>query len=340
MASPARNAASPNPYAFPEFTPHPLLRSGHAQTIAGAYVPHRRVAYRAEVHTLQLPDGDRTALHDDRPDAWQPGDPCVVLLHGLGGSHLSPYMVRVADKFRARGVRAFRLDLRGHGVAWDWAQHPGHAGRSEDARAAIEHVLAACPDSPLTAVGVSMGGNILLKLLGEWCDQAPSRLVQALAIAPPVDLAYCSRNMLQGVNRMYSRAFLRGLQRQIRIRRRVIKALETIKLPREPESLWEFDDWVTAPLAGYRDAEEYYDRSSAARVAHQIAVPTTILTAADDPLIPVAMFERLSASRAVRVHVTARGGHVGYLGVAGRDPDRRWLDWRILDWTFAGIGRS
>mgnify|MGYP006275375579 CR=1 FL=1 len=339
MASPASDRLPRrDAYAFPDFVPHRLFRSGHAQTIAGAYVPHRRVAYRATVTVLELPDGDRTALHDDRPDDWRDGDPCIVMLHGLGGSHLSPYMVRTADKLRARGIRAFRLDLRGHGAAWDWAQRPGHAGRSEDAKAALEHVLAACPSSPVAAVGVSMGGNILLKLLGEWSDQAPSRIVQALAIAPPVDLAHCSRNLLDRTNWVYSRAFLRGLQRQIRLRRRIMPAFDQLKMPRTPETLWEFDDWVTAPLAGYGSADEYYERSSAARVADQIAVPTTILTAADDPLIPVAMFASLNRSSAVDLHVTPHGGHVGYLGVAGRDPDRRWLDWRILEWTQAGLG--
>lgn len=325
-------AAAPTAYEFPEFVPHPLFRSGHSQTIAGAYVPHRRVVYRAVAHTLELPDGDRTALHDDRPETWAIGDPCVLLMHGLGGSHLSPYMVRVADKLRARGIRSFRLDLRGHGLAWDWAQHPGHAGRSEDARAAVAKILELCPASTLAAVGVSMGGNILLKLLGEWGAEAPPQISHALAVAPPVDLAWCSRNMLTRANRLYTRAFLRSLQRQLRIRRRVLRSLADLALPRDPESLWEFDDWVTAPLSGFHGVEDYYARSSAARVTHRIHVPTTILTAADDPLIPVAMFSSLPRSAAVRIHVTPQGGHIGYLGVARRDPDRRWLDWRILEW--------
>ncbi|MFO0872179.1 MAG: alpha/beta fold hydrolase [Pirellulales bacterium] len=336
--SPAdRPGAAVGEYEFPEFIPHPWLRSGHAQTIAGAYVPHRRVPYSAIAHTLELPDGDRTALHDDRPAGWQEGDPCVLLLHGLGGSHLSPYMVRVADKLQRRGIRAFRLDLRGHGLGWDWARRPGHAGRSEDARAAVDFILQSCPHSPLAAVGVSMGGNILLKLLGEWSGAAPPRLRQALAIAPPIDLARCSRQMLARSHRLYTRAFLGALRRQVRLRSQVLDSLATLPLPREPANLWEFDDWITAPLAGFRDADEYYAQSSACRVSRAIQVPTTILTAADDPLIPVAMFHEIELSAAVRLRITSHGGHVGFLGIARRDPDRRWLDWRIVEWVESGL---
>jgi predicted alpha/beta-fold hydrolase len=333
---PSRSSAPPA-YEFPEFVPHPLLRSGHAQTFAGAYVPHRRVAYRAQCHTLHLPDGDRTALHDDLPEGWSDGQPCVLLLHGLGGSHLSPYMVRVSDKLRRRGVRAFRLDLRGHGAAWDWAQYPGHAGRSEDARAAIELIQRLAPRSTLSAVGISLGGNILLKLLGEWGGDAPAHLIQALIVSPPADLAHCSRNMLNEVSPLYTRAFLRSLRRQMRLRKHIMPGLAQLKLPRDPENLWEFDDWVTAPLSGFKNAVEYYEHCSSCHVAHQVQVPTTMLAAADDPIIPVGILETITLSNSTRLHITEHGGHIGFIGESGRDPDRRWLDWRILEWLDAGM---
>jgi predicted alpha/beta-fold hydrolase len=332
-----RRIAVPPRYDFPDFVPHPLFRSGHSQTIAGAYVPHRRLVYRAQVHSLELPDGDRTALHDDCPATWSDGDQCVLLLHGLGGSHLSPYMVRVSEKLRERGTRCFRLDLRGHGLGWDWAQQPGHAGRSEDARGAITRILEMCPRSNLAAIGISMGGNILLKLLGEWGEAAPPRLTRAMTVAPPVDLERCSRNLLKRDNRIYARAFLRSLQRQLRIRRGVMKSLATLRLERPPRTLWEFDDVVTAPLSGFAGVQDYYQQCSAARVTERIAIPTTILAAADDPLIPVTIYERATFSPSVRIHITGHGGHVGYLGVANRDPDRRWLDWRILEWLQAPL---
>lgn len=329
----SRPSFGPPRYEFPEFRPLRWLSGGHAQTIAGVYAPHRRIPHTAIAHEVALPDGDRTLLHDDCPSAWQPGDPCVLLVHGLGGSHRSPYMVRIASKFQTRRIRAFRLDLRGHGAAWRLAQHPGHAGRSEDVAAALAAIDRLCPSSPIVSVGVSMGANILLKLLGERAADAPATWLGALAIAPPIDLAYCSMYLRDEAHRVYTKTFLRGLIRQVELRKPLSPALARLDIPRRMESVWEFDDRVTAPLSGFADAAEYYAQSSSAPLLDRIRIPTAILTAADDPLIPPAMFHSARVSSTVRVHITPHGGHVGYLAAAGADPDRRWLDWRAIEFV-------
>jgi predicted alpha/beta-fold hydrolase len=326
-------------YEFPPFRPYPLFVGGHAQTIAGVYVPHRHIPYAALTHELQLPDGDRTLLHDDCPASWQKGDPAVLLLHGLGGCHRSPYMVRAASKLQARNRRAFRLDLRGHGAAWQLARHPGHAGRSEDALAALHKILDLCPQSPIVLAGVSMGGNILLKMLGELGAHVPRNICGAFIVSPPSDLAHCSRHLRDQGLRIYSRTFLRSLVQQFRQRQELFAELRGIQLPARLNSVWEFDDCVTAPLSGFRDAQDYYDHCSSAPRLKNIQVPTTILAAADDPLIPVSMFSGLDLGASVRLHVTDQGGHIGFLAASGSDPDRRWLDWRILEfveWQVAG----
>ncbi|MFM8252026.1 MAG: YheT family hydrolase [Planctomycetota bacterium] len=326
-------------YEFPTFRPFPLFSGGHAQTIAGLYVPHQHIPYAAVTHELLLPDGDRTLLHDDCPHSWQAGDPAVLLLHGLGGNHLSPYMVRAASKLNAENRRAFRLDLRGHGTAWKLARQPGHAGRSEDARAALEKILQLCPHSPIVVVGVSMGGNILLKMLGEYGPSVPENLCGALIVSPPCDLAYCSSYLRDHSLRIYSRTFLRGLMQQFRQRQELFPELREIVLPARLSSVWEFDDLVTAPLSGFRDAQDYYDQCSSAPRLKQIHLPTAILATADDPLIPVSMFAELDFGSSVRLQVMDHGGHIGFLAASGDDPDRRWLDWRILefvDWQVAG----
>jgi predicted alpha/beta-fold hydrolase len=156
---------------FPNFEPHPLIRGGHLQTIIGSYLPWMKVRYRATQHQVPLADGDRIALHDDLPggpedrgqktegrgQGWQAGDPVVLLLHGLGGCHLSSYMQRCAVKLTDRGFRVFRMDLRGYGAGFPLAKHPVHAGRSEDAAAALDYVIDLCPDSPVHLVGFSVG---------------------------------------------------------------------------------------------------------------------------------------------------------------------------------------
>ncbi len=116
------------------------MASGHAQTLAGVYLPAGRYPYRARQHRVALADGDQLVLHDDRPDAWQAGDRAALLIHGLAGCHTSGYMQRIAHKLSARGVRVFRMDLRGCGAGQGLARWPYHSGRTEDAVAALEAI--------------------------------------------------------------------------------------------------------------------------------------------------------------------------------------------------------
>jgi predicted alpha/beta-fold hydrolase len=154
-----------------------------------------------------------------------------------------------------------------------------------------------------------------------------------------MDLACCSRHLRDHSLRIYARTFLRSLVQQFRQRQQLFAELQQIELPPRLESVWQFDDLVTAPLSGYGDAQDYYDHCSSAPRLPAIHVPTMILAAADDPLIPIAMFSKWDLGPCVRVHVTEHGGHIGYLGASGSDPDRRWLDWRVLEfveWQVAG----
>jgi predicted alpha/beta-fold hydrolase len=254
----------------------------------------------------------------------------VLLLHGVAGCHGSPYLVRTAHKLNRCGIRTFRLDFRGMGAGRLLARRPAHAGRSADVRAAIEWMVAACPGSPQTLVGFSMGGNIALKLLGESPQALPAALDSALAIAPPIDLTRCARNLDRGVQRWYSRSLTRMLLRTLRDRQHLLEDLPT-PLSRLPRRLWDFDDWITAPLSGFSGAADYYAQNSAAPLLARIQVPTLIVTASDDPLIPVAMFHETPLARHVQLQITQQGGHIGYYAQGGSDPDRWWLDWRIVE---------
>jgi predicted alpha/beta-fold hydrolase len=322
--------------AFPNFEPHPLIRGGHLQTILGAYIPWQRIQYRARQHKVPLPDGDAIVLHDDLPaageDALAPPSPVVLLLHGLGGCHLSGYMQRCAAKLTSRGYRVFRMDLRGYGAGFAFARHPVHAGRSEDAGAALAFVIEQCPDSPVHMVGFSMGANIALKLAGELGELAPANLASVMAVAPPIDLVECSRNMERTSNRIYDRNFVGSLLRHIENRRRIVPDALHRPLDPPPRRLVEFDNRFTAPLSGFADAHDYYTRASSGAILKHIAVPTLILTAANDPILPVGPFERASYSPTTRLVVTPCGGHLGFVARRGIDPDRRWLDWRVIEW--------
>lgn len=320
---------------FPPFQPHALLPGGHAQTLAGAYLLGHRHRYRAQRRGVTLADGDQIVLHDDCPSGWVRGDRSALLIHGLAGCHESGYMHRIAAKLNARGVRAFRMDLRGCGAGAGLARLPYHSGRSEDAAAALGAIAGWLPQSPTTLIGFSLGANIALKLLGELEGRPCGNLDSAVAVCPPVDLAACSRQISRASNRVYDRHFVHLLLRQLDVRRRMVSDAVSVAFARRPRSLWEFDNTFTAVVCGFGTAENYYRAASSAQFIGRIRTPTLILASRDDPMIPCDALAQLRLPPAVRVHVTERGGHLGFVGRRGVDPDRRWMDWRVVDWVLA-----
>lgn len=320
------------PLPFPTFRPHPLVRGGHLQTILGAYLPWQSVKYQAVQHRVCLPDGDQIVLHEDAPQSPLPGNPIALLLHGLGGCHESSYMVRCASKLSARGYRVYRMDLRGYGAGFALARHPLHAGRSEDARAAFEFIREQHPGAPVHIVGYSIGANIVLKMAGELGPLAPAELASVMAVSPPIDMIACSQNIQLGRNRLYDRRFVKNLLALVHRRQQQVPGALTRALTPRPNRLVDFDDRFTAPLSGFTDVHDYYHRASSGPLLKQITVPTLIVAAASDPIIPLAPYERASYSPTTELLIAPCGGHLGFVGRRGPDPDRRWLDWRVLDW--------
>ena len=317
---------------FIPFRPHPLVRGGHLQTIVGNYLPCR-YACRSSVDQVQLPDGDAIAVHDDGGGDGRSTQDVVILVHGLGGCHQSGYMLRCSAKLRACGYRVFRMDLRGCGAGMSLARRPLHAGRSEDAAAVLEHVHQRCPQSPIHMIGFSMGANIVLKMAGEMGCGAPAHLASLLAVSPPIDLMRCSEALARGFSRFYDERFVRSLLRHIRERNALVKdALDRPLVP-PPRRLAEFDSMFTAPLSGFANLDDYYARASSGPLLRQITVPTLIITAASDPIVPVAAFEKAEYSASTQMLITPCGGHLGYVAAGGSDADRRWLDWRVVDWV-------
>jgi len=318
-----------------EFRPHPLFPTGHLQTLAGLFLPHGQTDQRALQHPVILDDGDQIILHDDCPATWSAGDRTALMIHGLAGCHASPYMQRIARKLVHRGVRTFRMDLRGCGAGVGLARLPYHSGRSEDALSALGKIAGLCPGSPTTLIGFSLGGNITLKLLGESAGGLPSQLCRAVAVCPPVDLLTCVRSLAQGVNRLYDRHFVKLLRQQLDVQRRLIPDAPLLDARQRPHSVFDFDEMFTAPVCGYGTALNYYRLCSSAQFVPDIQVPTLILAAADDPLVPRRMFAELRLSNAVALHLAPAGGHLGFIGRRNGDPDRRWMDWRVVEWATA-----
>lgn len=286
---------------------------------------------------VALPDGDQLVVHDDAPADWPPHGRAALLVHGLAGSHQSPYMQRIAARLLDHGVRVFRLDLRGAGAGLGLARLPYHAGRSDDVRAVILAIHALCPAARLALVGFSLGGNIALKLAGEVGGSPLGGLERVMAVSPPVDLAACIHGLATPVGRLYDGYFVRMLLRQMEGSRQRSPDGVWPTWPRRPRRLLEFDDWYTAPVSGFGDAANYYRQSSALGFLPQVELPTLILTARNDPLVASGPLESARLPSNVSTLVTPGGGHLGFLARRGSDPDARWMDWRVVDWV---TGRS
>ncbi|MGC4004112.1 MAG: alpha/beta fold hydrolase [Pirellulales bacterium] len=272
---------------FPRFRPARWIGGAHAQTLGGVFLPYPRPTYRATRHQVVLDDGDRLILHDDCPKGWRHGRRTVLMIHGLTGSHRSGYMERTAAKLNARGIRTFRMDLRGCGAGAGLARFPYHSGRSDDAAAALREIARLCPDGPTTLVGFSLGGNIALKLLGELENRPCGGLDSGIAVCPPVDLSRCANGIGRFPNSIYNRHFVKSLLKHVgKVTRHFQADAPMPKLPRTPKGIVEFDDLYTAPLGGFVDGETYYRECSGLRFLHAVGRPTLIMAAENDPMIP------------------------------------------------------
>lgn len=321
---------------LPPFRQHRLIRGGHLQTVLSLRAPAGGPS-RPVLHWLTLDDGDQLALHEDLPECWRSGDPSVMIVHGLCGCRTSPYMIRLANHFVGRGVRVFRLEMRGCGVGKDRSHELTHAGRSDDCLAALARIAELTEAGPIAAIGVSLGGNQLLRaagLIGSGERPRPNwlpRWNRLVAVSPPVDLARCSENlerpMLRGYNRYFIRHLLSRLPEPIR---RSDDKMKRFSKP-WPKTLRELDERITAPLSGFDGALDYYTRSSALPVIPEIEFPTLILTAHDDPIVPVDCFRSLAPALrshpAVKLLITPGGGHVGFFA---RGEERFYMD-RVID---------
>ncbi|WP_068132533.1 YheT family hydrolase [Roseimaritima ulvae] len=329
------------------FQPPWWMRGGHRQTIYAAIRPAPKLPYRATPIPVQTRDGDWLVLHDDAPPAWQPGQPAMLLLHGLCGCHAASYMVRLAARMNAEGIRTFRLDMRGCGAAAERSHSLTHAGRSDDVLDALDEVARLTESrqtesqqtasSPIFAVGVSLGGNQLLRAVGRVDAGEDShgcagiqRLQRIAAIAPPIDLAHCSKNMQRRLLRLYNWYFIRALLQRVPANVQASEAFQQLQLRRQPRprTLRELDRLVTAPLGGFAGVDDYYTRASSAPYLNALARPTLILTSADDPIVPIETFRQTSMSTAVELSITRRGGHAGFVGRGQEE----WVDDQLVEW--------
>ncbi|WP_111411852.1 hydrolase [Billgrantia lactosivorans] len=305
------------------FAPPRGLTNPHVQTLLPRLLPRPRLARDSEI--LELPDGDFVELEWIHPAPADPGAPLFVLFHGLEGSFRSPYARWLLATASDMGWRALLMHFRGCGRHPNRLPRAYHSGDTADAYWLISELSRRYPKALKVAAGVSLGGNMLLKLVAEQGGGGLD-LAGAIVVSAPLDLAASAERLHRGFSRLYERHLLNALKRKVapRLARGELPlALDRHALARI-DSLHAYDDAVTAPLHGFRDAADYYRRASAGRLLGEVELPTLILHADDDPFMPAGLFERLpDPADAVRLEITRHGGHVGFVECR----DRRLQPW-------------
>lgn len=312
------------------FEPFPFVSDPHHQTIIGSFfnILFEPLSERKLVH---LPDGDTLSLEITTPKSWRERDLTVLMVHGLCGSHKSPYLVRLTKRLESQGIRVVRINMRGCGSGKGLAREMYHGGRSGDIFEAIKQLKGDTPHSPFLLIGFSLGGNIVLKMTGELSDLAKDFLVGVIAISPPVDL-YSSVVMIgHPDNAMYEKYFISLMRADVHYRHKKFKDLPRVRLPKKLK-FYEFDQLYTAPYYGFRDAKDYYDKCSSAQFVPDITIPCKILLAQDDPIVSACSLDHLELPFNVDVFKTKRGGHMGYLANPTDGKGLYWLDALLLDW--------
>jgi uncharacterized protein len=312
------------------FEPFPFISDPHQQTIISSFI-NLFFDPASECQIVALADGDKLAIEVTTPENWKPTDLTVIAVHGLCGSHRSPYLVRLAKRLEPLGIRIVRINMRGCGSGKGLARHMYHCGRSEDIFEAIKHLKAQTPDSPFVLIGFSLGGNIVLKMGGELGSLAGQFLNGLIAISPPVDLFSSVVMLGKEENAIYENYFIRLMLADVRYRHKKFKDLPRVKLPRRLK-IYEFDQLYTAPQYGFRDANDYYMKCSAGQLVEDIAIPCKILLSEDDPIISAHSIDAYQLPSNVVVFKTKQGGHMGYLGNPVEDKGFYWLDSLLMDW--------
>lgn len=319
--------------SVPPFVPHRALANGHLQTVVLPFVaaPSSSPGERVEIpvrHGRLIARLDRVASPRG----------LAIVIHGINGTAAESFVLRTAAKLQRRGLDTLRLNLRGAGESEGTAAGMTHSGLTDDIRAVYDWAFSRY--ERVGAVGFSLGGQILLRTVGEWASSPPPGACAAVAISAPIDLIRCTTYAERAAASVY-RWFIVA-----RLRRRYARLTATMPPGFTPSRVWRvrtirhFDDAVIAPLHGFRDAMHYYREASAHTVLEHARVPTAIVHAGDDPLVPVepVLEARATASPWVRFIVTERGGHVGFLGdtPAPGDDDRFWAECRAADIVAAG----
>jgi hypothetical protein len=301
-------------------------------TIAAALAPRRFDIPPAEARRFQV-DQDSWLLGHHH---WQPGKrkdaPVLVVVHGLEGSSDSNYMHGIAEKAFSRGFHVVRMNQRNCGGTEALTPTLYNSGMSGDYRAVFEELSNGDGFEQVFFAGYSMGGNLVTKMAGEFGAAVPKALRGVCTVCPALDLAACADALERTENYLYQRHFVSGLMAHYARKQKLFPKRYRLKGQGRIRTVRQFDDVITAPQFGYRDAQDYYDQVGAKRVAAEVRMPLLMITAQDDPFVPYASFlaARITENPAIRFIAPEHGGHCGFISKHS-GAERFWAEQRIVD---------
>jgi uncharacterized protein len=316
---------------FEPFVPRRGLAGPHRQTLASYLL--RRPNLLPEPENLLIGVGEQTQVlcHAN----WQLSRASAltaVIVHGLAGSSDSPHVVGEAQKAWAAGMNIVRANMRNCGGTETLTPTLYHSGLSSDLGAVVRELITNQGVERMALIGYSMGANLVLKLAGEWAESAPRELRAVAAVSPLMDLAASADALHRGENRLYEWQFVFKLSQLFRRKAKLFPGRYELTRLKGVRSLREFDDRITGPYGGFRDAADYYERARSSRVADKVALPSLVVHSADDPFIRLLPETRakLAGNPQVRFLETAHGGHCAFLS-APKGYDGRWAERVVVE---------
>ena len=322
-----------------DVSPHRVFQRGDTQTLAAYLWPLRASDGTGDEERLFQVEPGSQIMARCRWQINRQEQPTLVIWHGMEGSTASAYMLSTADKAFRAGFNVVRVNVRNCGGTEHLSPTLYHGGLTHDARRVIEELINTDQLPRLFIAGFSLGGNMVLKLAGEYGDDPPPELLGVCAVSASVDLRASTLHMNLRRNWIYQQDFLRRLKNRIRRKKKLFPDLYDISGIGNIRSIEEFDDRFVAPAFGFADARDYYAKASSLPFIKHIRIPALIIHAEDDPFIPFAPLRdpSVAANPYVLLIATERGGHVAFLS-ANAGEDRFWAENRLIEFcrTVAG----
>jgi predicted alpha/beta-fold hydrolase len=325
-----------SPIAPSAFQPHRWLRGGHIQTLAAFFLSRKIDLPPAENRLIEVEPGIPVLCHCH----WQPdrlNALTLIVVHGLEGSSESQYMLGITRNGLAAGMNVVRMNQRNCGGMDHCAPTLYNSSRSGDVAAVARNLIQQDGIPAFALIGFSMGGNLVLKLAGEWASAGPKEFRGVAAVCPAINLAAGADALHEPANRIYEYYFLAQLFR--RFRRKVAlfpNAFDKTRLA-GVRTLRDFDDRITAYYCGFTGADDYYDRAAGANLIDKITVPTLIIHASNDPFVRILPDTRkkILANQNI-VYIEAEdGGHCAFIGKRNSDEsyDGRWAEREVVEFA-------